>query len=162
MLNQTWRMGVGQEATLSMSNSPWWTRVKQQRLRGGSGNKQTSQKKWTSTEQRSKEAQRLRAGVGQQANLSKWGKWWIPVLISWNRGQHSKLNCPTLLGEELTKQSCSWRTMKTTTALTILHTDSCHLPIATNPVDRRSQIPLTSQLPGETLSELLLVCQYQD
>jgi hypothetical protein len=25
----------------------------------------------------------------------------------WDRGQHSKLNCPSLLGEELTKQSCS-------------------------------------------------------
>jgi hypothetical protein len=29
-------------------------------------------------------------------------------------------------------------------------------------VDRRNQIPLTSQLPGETTSELPLVHQYQD
>jgi hypothetical protein len=25
----------------------------------------------------------------------------------WDRGQHLKMNCPTLLKEELTKQSCS-------------------------------------------------------
>jgi hypothetical protein len=34
--------------------------------------------------------------------------------------------------------------------------------IPTVPVDRRNQILLTSQSPGETTSGLLIVCQYQD
>jgi hypothetical protein len=42
--------------------------------------------------------------VGKQTKLSKWSRWWILELISWDRGQYSKLNCHTLLGEELTKQ----------------------------------------------------------
>jgi hypothetical protein len=54
-------------------------------------------------QQRLGDAQRLRAGVGQQASLPKQGKWWILELISWDREQYSKLNCPTLLGEELTR-----------------------------------------------------------
>jgi hypothetical protein len=57
-----------------------------------------------STQQRSREGQRLRMGVGIQANLPKQGKWWILELILWDRGQFSKLNCPSLLGEGLTKQ----------------------------------------------------------
>jgi hypothetical protein len=76
--------------------------------------------------------QRLRAGVGQQANLPeeppvpsrdekskaeirgrvidqppKAGQVVDPGTDLWDRGQHSKLNCPTLLREELTKQSCN-------------------------------------------------------
>jgi hypothetical protein len=42
--------------------------------------------------------QRLRAGVGQQANLPKQGRWRILELISWDRGEYSKLNFPTLFG----------------------------------------------------------------
>jgi hypothetical protein len=49
----------------------------------GWSNKLSSQNCWTSTKQRSGEVQRLRAGVGQQANLPKWGKWWIS---SWSHG----------------------------------------------------------------------------
>jgi hypothetical protein len=51
-----------------------------------------------------------------------------------------------------------------TTALITLHklADLNHLSIATNPVDRRNQILLTSQSPGETTSKLMLVHQYQD
>jgi hypothetical protein len=75
----------------------------------GSGGKPTSQRSQTSTEQRSREAQRLRVGVGQQASLPKQGRWWILELVSWDRGHYSKLNCPTLLGKEPTKQSCSCR-----------------------------------------------------
>jgi hypothetical protein len=45
--------------------------------------------------------------VEQQANLSKQGKVVDPGADLWDKGQHSKLNCPTLLGEEVTKQSCS-------------------------------------------------------
>jgi hypothetical protein len=54
-------------------------------------------------------------------------------------------------------------TMKITTALTTIHevADLPHLPIATNPVDRRNQILLTFQSITETTSELPLVHQYQ-
>jgi hypothetical protein len=89
-------------------------------------------------------------------------------LISWDRGQHSKLNCTTLLREELNRVAAegqrSCHLVKRKTALTTLHelTDLHHLPVATNPVNRRNQILLTSQSAGETTSELPLVCQYQD
>jgi hypothetical protein len=51
-----------------------------------------------------------------------------------------------------------------TTALTSLHELAVlpHLTIPTKLVDRRNQILLTNQSPGETTSELLLVYQYQD
>jgi hypothetical protein len=54
--------------------------------------------------------------------------------------------------------------VKTTAALTTLHklADLSHFPIAITPMDRRNQILLISQSPGETTSELLLVWQYQD
>jgi hypothetical protein len=54
----------------------------------------------TSTQQRLGKEQRLRARVGKQINFSKQGRQWILELIS-------KLNCPNLLREELTKQICS-------------------------------------------------------
>jgi hypothetical protein len=57
----------------------------------------------TNIHQRSGETQRPRVGFQQQVNLSKWGKGWILELISWDRGQYSKLNYPTLLGEKLTR-----------------------------------------------------------
>jgi hypothetical protein len=59
---------------------------------------------------------------------------------------------------------CSCCLLKTTIALTTLHelADLPHLPVASNPVDRRNQILFTNQSPGENTSELLLVCQYQD
>jgi hypothetical protein len=53
---------------------------------------------------------------------------------------------------------------KTTTALTTLQ-ELAHLPYlpsATCPLNRRNQILPTSQSPGKTISELLVVCQYQD
>jgi hypothetical protein len=104
----------------------------------------------------------------RQANFPKWGRLWILELISWERGQHSKLNCPTFLREELTRvvaegqHSC--HLVKTATALTTLHelSELSYLPIETNPVDRKNQILLTSHSPGEITSELLLVHQYQD
>jgi hypothetical protein len=77
-----------------------------QRLIGGVATSQPTTGA-TSIQQRLGEVQRLRAEVGQQANLQKWGRWWITELNPWDRGQHSKLSCPTLLGEELTKQSSS-------------------------------------------------------
>jgi hypothetical protein len=51
-----------------------------------------------------------------------------------------------------------------TTVLTTLHklADILHLPVATNWVDRRNQMLLTSQLPGKITSELPLIHQYQD
>jgi hypothetical protein len=42
------------------------------------------------------------------SHLPKLDKQWIPELISWATGQYSKPYCPTLLGEEQTKQKCSW------------------------------------------------------
>jgi hypothetical protein len=41
-----------------------------------------------STKQRSGEEQRLRGGMELKANLSKQSRWWIPDLISWERGQY--------------------------------------------------------------------------
>jgi hypothetical protein len=112
--------GVGQGAKLLVLNS-----------------RCLSLSEWTWVKQ-----QRLKAGVGWQANLPKPGKWWIPELIFWNRGQHSKLNCPNFLREELTRVSaegqCSCRLVKKTTALTTLHelADLPHLTVATNLEDR--------------------------
>jgi hypothetical protein len=110
----------------------------------------------TRTQQRSGEAQRLRVGVGSRANLTHQGRWWIQELISWDRGHHSKLNWPNLLGEELTKQSCSRRA----TQLPIGENNNLavlpHLTIPTNLVDRTHNI-LTSQSSGETTLELPLV-----
>jgi hypothetical protein len=85
----------------------------------------------------------------------------------WGRGKYSKLNCSTLLREELTKvaaegqRSCH---LVKTTGLTTVHKLAVlpHLTILTNLVDRRNQILLTSQSPGETTSHLLFVHQYQD
>jgi hypothetical protein len=54
--------------------------------------------------------------------------------------------------------------VKITIALTTMHklADILQHPIATILVDRRNQILLTSQSPGETISELPLVYQYKD
>jgi hypothetical protein len=80
----------------------------------------------------------------------------------------TKTEFPQPAGEKLTRvvpegqHSCCM--VKITTALTTLHklANLPHLPIATNPVDRRNQILLTSQSPGETTLEIPLVHQYQD
>jgi hypothetical protein len=53
-------------------------------------------------QQRSGKTQKLRVGLGQQA---KAGQVVDPIADPWDRGQHSKLNCSILLGEERTKQS---------------------------------------------------------
>jgi hypothetical protein len=37
------------------------------------------------------------------SQLPKVEVWWIAKLVLWDRGQYSKLNCPTLLGEELNR-----------------------------------------------------------
>jgi hypothetical protein len=63
--------------------------------------------------------------VEQQVNLPKWSRWWIQELVSWDRGQYSKLKCPTLLEEEPTRVAAvgqfSCHLAKTTTALTTLN-----------------------------------------
>jgi hypothetical protein len=85
----------------------------------------------------------------------------------WDWGQHSKLNCPTLLGKSWPNRAAAegqCRHCLVKTALTTLHKLAVlpHLTIPTNLVDRRNQISLTSQSPGDTTSELLLICWYQD
>jgi hypothetical protein len=117
-----------------------------------SGGEATSQppRGAVSTKQRSGEVQRMRVGMGWQANLPKWGRWWVPELVLWDRGQHSKLNCSTFLGERLTKQSCSCGT----TQLQPGENNSSSHPEWTGrlisspnynlPVYRRNQILLTS------------------
>jgi hypothetical protein len=63
-------------------------------------------------------------------------------LMSWDRWQNSKLNCPTLLWEELTKQlqlkgKTSCYLVKTLTLTTLYElADLLHFHIETNPVDR--------------------------
>jgi hypothetical protein len=80
----------------------------------------------------------------------------------WGRGKYSKLNCSTLLREELTKVAaegqCSCCLVKTPTVLTTLHAlaDLPHLPMATNLVNRRNHIILTRQSPSETPSNSCL------
>jgi hypothetical protein len=63
----------------------------------------------------------------------------------WNKGQHSKLNCPTLLWKELTNRAAGEGQhnccLVKTTALNILH-KLAELPHLTNPtdiVDRRTK-----------------------
>jgi hypothetical protein len=98
---------------------------------------------------------------GTTSQPPKAGLWWMAELVSWD----SKLNCPTLLGEELTRQSCSSRAMQLLSGknnnrfhhLAQTGSELPHVPIATCPVDRRNQILLTSQSPDKTTSEPLLV-----
>jgi hypothetical protein len=82
MLNLPQRMKVGQEAKLSVPNSQWMNASK---------------------------AMKAESRTGATSQPPKSGQVWIPELTSWDRGQHSKLSSPTLLGEELTKHSCSCR-----------------------------------------------------
>jgi hypothetical protein len=75
-----------------------------------------------------------------------------------------KINYPTLLGEKLTSQNCSYKSTQLLPGE--YNNKSDHLsptgnqlpevPIATCPVDRKNQILHTSQSPGKTTSELPL------
>jgi hypothetical protein len=47
------------------------------------------------------------SGDGVRSQPPRAGAWWITELISWDCGWCTKLNCPILLGEELTFQSHS-------------------------------------------------------
>jgi hypothetical protein len=99
-----------------------------------------------------RKAAKIESGVGQQANLPKQGQ------------QYSKLNCPTLLGEELTTQICTYRTTQLPPGennnrpahLALTGSELPQAPVALCLVDRRSQKLLTSQSPGETTSGFLL------
>jgi hypothetical protein len=77
--------------------------VKQQRLRARAGDKPTSQRsrRYTADIGRSTKAESRSGAIGQSP---KAGQVMDPGANLWDRGQHSKLNCPTLLGEELTRQ----------------------------------------------------------
>jgi hypothetical protein len=157
-------MGMGQEAKLSVPNSQWTNAGKVTRLWGGSRKTIQPPSGAAGTKQRSGE-QRLRVGWGQRPKPEEVVD---PGANPSDRGQHSKLNCPTFLGEELTKHSCGWREcsccMVKTTALTNLHRLAIlpHLTVLTNLVGRRNQILLISQSPGKSRSEFLLIHQYQD
>jgi hypothetical protein len=84
-----------------------------------------------------------------------------------NQRPHSKLNCPTLLGEELTN-SCSWRVTQLTAGEINSFDNSAWSGKSTSthnlnlPGWQKNKTVPTSQSPSETISELLLVCQYQD
>jgi hypothetical protein len=92
MLNQPWRIEVEHRAEFSVKGG----RTRNKGLEWGCSNKPTTQRNQTISKQRQGKAQRVRVGVGQQAGLM-------------GLRQYSKLNFPTLLGEELTRQSCSCR-----------------------------------------------------
>jgi hypothetical protein len=142
ILNLPPRMGDGQGAKLSVPNSQWTNVGKAAKAESRSGTRSQTHRWATSTQQKSEEAQRLRVELGQQANLPKQGMWWIPELILWDRGQHSKQNCPTSLREELTKQNYSWRATQLQPAKNNNSSDLAdltHLTIATNTVDRRTK-----------------------
>jgi hypothetical protein len=75
-----------------------------------------------------------------------------------------KLNYSTLLGEELTTQSCSCTTTqllpgknKRSEHLTQTGSELSQVSVATCPKDTRNQILLTSQPSGETTSEFPLL-----
>jgi hypothetical protein len=55
----------------------------------------------TSTQQRSGEPQRLKVGVGRIGQPPKVGEVVNLGADLWDRGQHSNLNCPSLLGGKL-------------------------------------------------------------
>jgi hypothetical protein len=158
-------MGMRQGAELSVNEHR--KSNKQQSLRVGVGWQVNLPEGQISTDQRSERHKGWEWRQEQQANLPKPGRWWIPQLVLWNRGQYSKLNCPTLLGEEPTKQTCSYRATQlppgennSSEHPAWTGSEVPQLPIATYPVDRMNQILLTSQSPGETTSELPLVHQY--
>jgi hypothetical protein len=85
--------------------------------------------------------------------------------VGQDRGQNSKIAGGVADQTELQlKGNTAASLVKTTTALATLHdlAKLLQLPVATNSVDRRNQILLTSQSPSETTSELPLVHQYLD
>jgi hypothetical protein len=77
--------------------------MRDRKAESGSGVTVQPPKGATSTQQRAGKAQKLRTGVEQQANFPKQGRWWTLELIS---GIEGSIQNSTLLGEELTKQSC--------------------------------------------------------
>jgi hypothetical protein len=106
--------------------------------------------------------------VGQQATLPKWSKWWVPEVISWDRGSIQNWIAPPCWqsswpNRDETEGQCSCCLVKTTALPTLYElSNSFCLPVETSLVDRKNQILLTSQSPGETTSEFLLIHQYQD
>jgi hypothetical protein len=77
---------------------------------------------------------------------------------------YSKLNFHTLLEEEMTRQSCSYRAMqlllgenKSSHHLAWTGSELPQAPFAICPVDRSYQLLPTSQSSGETTLEFLLV-----
>jgi hypothetical protein len=91
-------MGMRKGAKLSVLNFQLTNAGKGTEAENRDGVTSQSPRGAASTQKRSGETQRLRAGVRQQVNLPK---------QTGGGGKYSKLPCPTLLGEELTKQSCS-------------------------------------------------------
>jgi hypothetical protein len=90
----------------------------------------------------SRDQEKHKAGSksGVAGQLPKAGQGVDPRANLWDKGQHSKLNCPNLLGQKLTKKSYSWHLVKAA-ALTTLHELAVlpHLTIPTNHVDRRTK-----------------------
>jgi hypothetical protein len=85
-LNLPWRMGVEQRTKLSAPNSQWTNVCKTAKAESRSGVTSQPPKAATTYQQKLGKAQRLRAWVGQQTNLQKQGRWWIPELISQTEG----------------------------------------------------------------------------
>jgi hypothetical protein len=92
--------------------------------------------------------------VGQQANLSKQDRWWIPELASGTEGAF-KTELPHFAEGRADQTAAaeeqhSWCLVKIT-ALTTLHELAVlpHLTIPTNLVDRRNKTLLTNQSPSE-------------
>jgi hypothetical protein len=86
---------------------------------------------------------------GETNQLPKAGPWWIELVL-WDWGWY--LNCPNLLGEELTRRSCSCRAMQLPPGENIRSdhfaqtcSDLSQVPVANCPVERRNQIMLISQ-----------------
>jgi hypothetical protein len=160
-------MRIGQEAKLSMPNSQWTNAGKASNGESRNGVTSQSPKGFSSTQLRSGKAQRLIAGMGWHANLPKQSRWWTLESISGTEGSIQNWIAPPCWGSLPNRNaaegqhSCS---LLKTTALTTLHDLPVlpHCTIPTNLVDRRNQILLSSQSPGEPTSELLLICQYQD
>jgi hypothetical protein len=139
-------------------------------IKADSGSGVTSQppSRATSNKHRLGKAQRVKVRVGQQAYLPKQGMWWILELITGTQGNIQTWIAPSCWGRSWPNRAAAEGQLicclVRTTFLTTLHKLAVlpHLTILTNLVDRRNQILLTTQSPGETTSEFLLVCQYQD
>jgi hypothetical protein len=96
---------------------------------------------------------------GTRSQHSRARAWQITELISWYCGQGTTLSCPTLLGKELTSQSCSQllpgKNSNISDHLGQSGSEQPQTSIVTCIMGRRDQWLVTNQASGETTAEIL-------